>query len=79
MSNCETDAVSENTTLERTSNTRGRLIRLPEVMDRVGMKRSAIYQRMREGSFPRSRSLGSRCAVWVEAEIDDWIQQIMWR
>jgi prophage regulatory protein len=50
-----------------------RLIRLPEVMARVGLRRTAIYQRMREGRFPRSRSLGSRCTVWVEAEIDAWI------
>ena len=53
-----------------------RLIRLPEVMDRVGMKRSAIYQRMREGRFPSSRSLGSRCAVWIESEIEDWIANV---
>lgn len=76
MSNCPKDVLSENIEFERTSNSQGRLIRLPEVMDRVGMKRSAIYQRMREGGFPRSRSLGPRCAVWVEAEIDDWIQDI---
>ena len=50
-----------------------RLLRLPEVMARVGLKRSAIYQRMSEGRFPKSRSLGPKCAVWVEAEIDDWI------
>ena len=50
-----------------------RLIRLPEVMARVGLRRTAIYQRMREGRFPRSRSLGPRCTVWVEAEIDAWI------
>ncbi|NML94337.1 AlpA family phage regulatory protein [Novosphingobium sp. TW-4] len=53
-----------------------RLLRLPEVMARVGMKRSAIYQRMSEGRFPKSRSLGPKCAVWVEAEINDWIQSI---
>jgi len=53
-----------------------RLLRLPEVMARVGMKRSAIYERMREGRFPRSRSLGSRCAVWVETEIEDWIADV---
>ncbi len=54
-----------------------RLLRLPEVMARVGMKRSAIYQRMSEGRFPKSRSLGPKCAVWVEAEIDDWIRTIV--
>jgi len=53
-----------------------RLIRLPEVMARVGLKRSAIYQRMSEGRFPKSRSLGGKCTVWVEAEIDAWINTV---
>jgi prophage regulatory protein len=54
-----------------------RLIRLPEVMARVGLKRSAIYQRMSEGRFPKSRSLGPKCAVWVEREIEEWIDQVV--
>jgi len=53
-----------------------RLLRLPEVIDRVGLRRSAIYQRMSEGRFPKSRSLGPKCAVWVEAEIDEWIRAV---
>jgi prophage regulatory protein len=56
-----------------------RLLRLPEVIARVGLKRSAIYQRMSEGRFPRSRSLGPKCAVWVESEIDDWINGVAGR
>lgn len=54
----------------------GRLLRLPEVMARVGLKRSAIYQRMSDGRFPRSRSLGPKCSVWVEAEIHQWICEV---
>ena len=54
-----------------------RLLRLPEVMDRVGLRRSAIYQRMSEGRFPKSRTLGARCSVWVEAEINAWIDSIV--
>ena len=53
-----------------------RLLRLPEVIARVGLRRSAIYQRMSEGRFPKSRSLGPKCAVWVESEIDDWIHGV---
>jgi prophage regulatory protein len=53
-----------------------RLLRLPEVIARVGLKRSAIYQRMSDGRFPRSRSLGPKCTVWVESEIDAWIRDI---
>lgn len=51
-----------------------RLLRLPEVIERVGLKRTAIYQRAKEGRFPKPRSLGSRCTVWVESEIDGWIR-----
>lgn len=54
----------------------GRLLRLPEVIARVGLKRSAIYQRMSDGRFPRSRSLGPKCTVWIESEIDDWIRDV---
>jgi prophage regulatory protein len=50
-----------------------RLLRLPEVMHRVGLRRSAIYQRMSEGRFPKSRLLGTRCTVWVESEVEQWI------
>ena len=53
-----------------------RLLRLPEVMERVGLRRTAIYQRMREGRFPQSRSLGPRCTVWVESEVNNWINGI---
>ena len=53
-----------------------RLLRLPEVIDRVGLRRSAIYQRMSEGRFPKSRALGPKCAVWIEAEIDAWIAAV---
>jgi prophage regulatory protein len=76
MSDYATKDPSRNKVYERVAPAHGRLIRLPEVMDRVGMKRSAIYQRMREGRFPLSRSLGRRCAVWVEAEVDDWVNSV---
>lgn len=54
-----------------------RLIRLAEVKQRVGLSRASIYKRMSDGRFPKSRSLGSRCAVWIEAEIDAWIASVV--
>jgi prophage regulatory protein len=53
-----------------------RLIRLPEVIAGVGIKRSMICRLMGEGRFPRSRSLGPECAVWVDSEIDDWVRTV---
>ncbi|WP_233997101.1 helix-turn-helix transcriptional regulator [Porphyrobacter sp. HT-58-2] len=54
-----------------------RLLRLPEVVARVGLRRSTIYKRMSDGRFPKCRSLGAKCSVWVEAEIDAWIENVV--
>ena len=53
-----------------------RLLRLPEVIARVGLRRSAIYQRMSDGRFPKSTSLGPKCAVWLESDIENWIRSV---
>jgi prophage regulatory protein len=52
-----------------------RLIRLPEVMNKVGLCRTSIYMLIAEGQFPAPRKLG-RVSVWVEAEIDQWISDV---
>ena len=54
-----------------------RLLRLPEVMKRVGLKRSAIYDRMKAGNFPKSRTLGPRYTVWVASEVDAWVNEVI--
>lgn len=48
------------------------LLRRPEVERRTSLKRSTIYARMKEGTFPKPVSLG-RTVAWVEAEVDAWI------
>ena len=50
-----------------------RILRLPTVLDRTGLSRSTVYQRVAEGRFPKSVSLGARAVGWVEAEVDEWI------
>lgn len=49
------------------------ILRLPTVKARTGLSRSTIYQRMDEGKFPRSVSLGGRAVGWIESEIDEWV------
>lgn len=50
-----------------------RLIRLPEVKLRVGLGRSTIYRRMREGTFPLPHNLGGGVIAWSEADVSAWI------
>jgi prophage regulatory protein len=50
-----------------------RLLRLPEVLARVGLRRSAVYELVSRGSFPQPCRLGARCVAWVESEVDGWV------
>ncbi|MEW5993336.1 MAG: AlpA family transcriptional regulator [Candidatus Zixiibacteriota bacterium] len=54
-----------------------RLLRLPEVERRVALKRSTIYRRIKEGSFPKPRKLAVNVSVWPESEIDRWVEQVL--
>jgi len=49
------------------------ILRLPEVMKRVGICRASIYQHMAAGVFPKTISLGARSVGWLEHEIDAWL------
>ena len=49
------------------------ILRLPEVMKRVGICRASIYQYMASGLFPQTISLGARAVGWLEHEIDAWL------
>lgn len=50
-----------------------RFLRLREVMRQVGLGRSAIYESIREGRFPKPVSIGARAVAWPSDEIAAWI------
>lgn len=50
-----------------------RVLRLPAVMDKVGLGSSTIYELMDEGSFPNARQITGRAVGWFEHEIDEWL------
>ena len=49
-----------------------RLLRLPDVVARVGLRRSRIYDLIAEGDFPQPVSLSERAVGWYEHEITQW-------
>ncbi len=51
------------------------ILRLPAVKARTGLSRSTIYLRISEGRFPKAISLGGRAVGWIEAEVNDWLNQ----
>lgn len=48
-------------------------LRLPEVIRRCGIKKSKIYQMIKNGTFPNSYVLGPRSCAWKSDEIQSWI------
>ncbi|MEZ9440288.1 helix-turn-helix transcriptional regulator [Vibrio atlanticus] len=53
-----------------------KFMRLPEVKEKTGLSKSAIYSKIKEGEFPVSVSIGSRTVAWLESDIDEWLE---WR
>jgi len=47
--------------------------RRPEVEAKTGLSRSTIYEKMKNGTFPKPVKLGPRAVGWLEIEIDAWI------
>lgn len=50
-----------------------KLERLPAVLRRVPISRSALYERVRAGTFPKPIPLGPQTVAWIATEIDQWI------
>lgn len=57
------------------------ILRLKQVMERTGLSRSTIYDRIQpssprhDPSFPRQISLGGDAVGWVDTELDAWLQR----
>lgn len=50
-----------------------RLLRLADVMDRVGLSFATIYRKIRAGDFPAPIHIG-RASRWSAREIEAWIE-----
>jgi prophage regulatory protein len=50
-----------------------RFIRLNDVSQATGLRRSTIYKYIGEGLFPKAVPLGGGRVAWVEEEVQDWM------
>jgi prophage regulatory protein len=51
-----------------------RILRLPEVLARVGLSRSSVYARVKAGEFPVQVSLGGKSVGWHSDDIEKWVE-----
>ena len=52
-----------------------RILRRKAVTEKTGLERSAIYDGMAKGTFPKQVRLSSMAVGWIEEEIDLWIAE----
>ena len=53
-----------------------KILRLKQILPRVGISRAQLYVLKKEGRFPQNFSLcgpGGRAKGWYESDIDAWI------
>ena len=48
--------------------------RLPDVLSRIGMRRSWLFAAVAAGDFPKPLKLGRRAVGWRSQDIDQWIE-----
>lgn len=47
-------------------------MRLPKVIELVGLSQSTIYDMASNGRFPKQVKLGGRAVAWVKSEVLQW-------
>ena len=52
-----------------------KLLRLPQVLNTVGISKSTLYQLVARGDFPKPIKIGQRTSAWPESAIRQWIEQ----
>jgi len=50
-----------------------RLLRLPQVIDRTGIKKTKLYELQKDGLFPMRIKITAHAVGWIEVEVDTWI------
>jgi prophage regulatory protein len=50
-----------------------RMLRIADVMQRVGLGRSTVWRMVQEKMFPAPRRLGPKAVAWIEADIAHWV------
>lgn len=51
------------------------ILRLPDVISRVGLSRSQVYAMIARGEFPKQIRLSPRTSGWIESDIEAWIDE----
>ena len=49
------------------------MLRVPDVLDRIGVSRRTLYRWRADGTFPQALRLGANSIGWPRHIIDEWL------
>lgn len=58
-----------------TPNTPHSFLRIKDVCRITALSQSFIYALQAKGQFPRSRKIASKVSVWLESDVQEWMEQ----
>ena len=50
-------------------------LRVPQVLERVGISRAQLYKLVSLGEFPRQIRICQKISVWLSSDVDQWIDR----
>ena len=56
-------------------NSNMKFLKLPQVISITGLSRSSLYNLVAAGNFPKQIPLGARSVVWLESEVQEFMQK----
>lgn len=67
------------TPVQRTTSIPGskRWLRMNRLVDKLDIPSSSLYELIQTGDFPKPIHISQNRAVWVEAEVDEWMDNVM--
>ncbi|MEA1988515.1 MAG: AlpA family phage regulatory protein [Pseudomonadota bacterium] len=66
-------------------NTQRTLLNIRQLTERLSLSKSAIYRRLdskdklHDPSFPKPIKMGETTSRWIESEVDDWIENLIFK
>lgn len=54
--------------------TQDRLLRIGQVCEFTGLRRSSLYRLSAEGRFPKPLKITERASAWSEAAVREWVR-----
>lgn len=61
--------------MEKIMHNSERFLRVSEVLERTGLKKSTMYAMIQENQFPKPINISTRSAAWLESELDNWMSR----